>query len=132
MGEGGGRRKGVRDGRGRGEGGDGPPTQQSQGGQDGPSTSYEHDAGMSTQAEVPSTPQTQQNVATPTIASLSQAFLDRAPSPGFQQMMKQILLPVVPTPLASPALAEHRDEPPARGRGRRIPRHRGCGTGGHI
>ncbi|MED6183590.1 hypothetical protein PIB30_039170 [Stylosanthes scabra] len=151
-------------GRGHGEGGDGPPTEQSQG---GPSISHAHDVGTSTQAEVPSTPQTRQIVATPTIGSPSQTFLDGLSSPRFLQMMDQILLsePVsapsqsfmelgstppsahmpdpswemsfmeptaIPTPPTSPASAEHRDEPPARGRGRRIPRRRGCDTGRHI
>ncbi|MED6137584.1 hypothetical protein PIB30_066264 [Stylosanthes scabra] len=88
-GEGGDRGHGE-DGRGHRNGGDGPPTQQSQG---GPSTSHAHDAGRSTQVEVPTTPQIEQTVATPTIASPSQAFLDRLSSPWFQQMMDQILLP---------------------------------------
>ncbi|MED6186489.1 hypothetical protein PIB30_067139 [Stylosanthes scabra] len=39
---------------------------------------------------------------------------------------------IVSTPPVSTAPAEHRDEPPACGRGRRIPRRRGCDTGGHI
>ncbi|MED6211598.1 hypothetical protein PIB30_075319 [Stylosanthes scabra] len=38
----------------------------------------------------------------------------------------------VPTPPASPALAEQPDEPAERGRARRAPRRRGCGTGGHM
>ncbi|MED6157502.1 hypothetical protein PIB30_023700 [Stylosanthes scabra] len=38
----------------------------------------------------------------------------------------------LPTPPASPALAEQPDEPAARGRARRAPRRRGCGTGGHM
>ncbi|MED6153618.1 hypothetical protein PIB30_103870, partial [Stylosanthes scabra] len=77
--------------------------------------------------------------------------------PGFQQMMDEILMPgddfmvlggtppsahvpgpsweipfmapaSVPTPPVSPAPAEHPDQPPACGRGRRVPRCRGCGT----
>ncbi|MED6170694.1 hypothetical protein PIB30_033460 [Stylosanthes scabra] len=38
----------------------------------------------------------------------------------------------LPTPTASPAQAEHPDEPTARGQARRAPRRRGCGTGGHM
>ncbi|MED6169219.1 hypothetical protein PIB30_019513 [Stylosanthes scabra] len=38
----------------------------------------------------------------------------------------------LPTPPESPAPAEQAYEPAARGRARRAPRRRGCGTGGHM
>ncbi|MED6193555.1 hypothetical protein PIB30_020699 [Stylosanthes scabra] len=38
----------------------------------------------------------------------------------------------LPTPPASPAPAEQAYEPAARGRARRAPRRRGCGTKGHM
>ncbi|MED6152377.1 hypothetical protein PIB30_091486 [Stylosanthes scabra] len=55
MAEGRGRPRGWRGGRGRGEGSDTAPTQLSEG---GASTSHVHHAGTSTQADLPSTPQT--------------------------------------------------------------------------
>ncbi|MED6179620.1 hypothetical protein PIB30_002445 [Stylosanthes scabra] len=135
--------------------------------QGGLSTSHAHEMGTSMHAEVPAIPQTQQTVATPTIASSSQAFLDGLSSPRFQHVHSDLKEPVstpshsfmaalalvallsahmsgrawempfmeptaIPTPPASPASTEHRDELPARGRGHRIPRHRGCSIGGHI
>ncbi|MED6154955.1 hypothetical protein PIB30_001096 [Stylosanthes scabra] len=38
----------------------------------------------------------------------------------------------LPTPPVSPAPAEQPGEPTASGRARKAPRHRGCGTGGHM
>ncbi|MED6106148.1 hypothetical protein PIB30_002039 [Stylosanthes scabra] len=38
----------------------------------------------------------------------------------------------LPIPPASPAPAEHPDEPATRGRARRAPRRRGCGIRGHM
>ncbi|MED6132972.1 hypothetical protein PIB30_023870 [Stylosanthes scabra] len=39
---------------------------------------------------------------------------------------------ILPTPPASPAPAEQPNEPAVRGRARRVPRRRGCGTGDHM
>ncbi|MED6111365.1 hypothetical protein PIB30_051713 [Stylosanthes scabra] len=89
MAEGGGRRRGGRGGRGRREGGDTTPTQQSEG---GASTSHAHHAGTSTQADLPSTPQTQGTEIPSTIASPSQAWLDGLCSAMFQQMIDHILM----------------------------------------
>ncbi|MED6171579.1 hypothetical protein PIB30_041966 [Stylosanthes scabra] len=138
-----------RGGRGRREGKDAAPSQQTQ---SGAGSIHAHEAGTSTQAEVPSTPQSQQGVDTPTFSSPSQAFLAGHSSLGFQAMMEQILLPgdeyrpefdgppqhicrvlrMFLFPPASLAPGEHHDQSPARGRGRRIPRRRGCDTVGHI
>ncbi|MED6183240.1 hypothetical protein PIB30_036129 [Stylosanthes scabra] len=52
------------------------------------------------------------------------------PSPSWE--MPFIAPASMPTPPASPAPAEHPDQPLACGRGHRVPRRRGCGTEGHI
>ncbi|MED6155041.1 hypothetical protein PIB30_001723 [Stylosanthes scabra] len=165
MPEGYGRRRGAsrdgRGGRGRMEGGDTAPTQQTHG---GASTSLAVEvARMSTQADLPSTPQTQGTAIPSSLSSPSQqAFLDGLSSPGFQQMISGILqegdgsyrpdttpplaehvpggsweVPFMEparllAPLASPAPAEQSNEPAARGRDLKAPRRRGCGTGGHM
>ncbi|MED6133708.1 hypothetical protein PIB30_030566 [Stylosanthes scabra] len=182
-------RRSGRAGRGRREGGDTAPTQQTQG---GASTSQAiEEARTSSQAYISPTPQTQGTTIPSTMSSpLQQAFLDGLSSSGFQQMISDIMLeggsgyrpdtqfdgspvhldlnePVsgpshlfmaalggtppsaahvpdgswevpfmeparLPTPPASPAPAEQAYGPAARGRARSAPRHRGCGTGGHI
>ncbi|MED6180022.1 hypothetical protein PIB30_006512 [Stylosanthes scabra] len=183
--EGYGRRRGAsragKGGRGCVDGGDTTPTQQTQG--DASTSQAVEAVGMSTQSDIPSTPQTQ-GIAIPSSMSspLQQAFLDGLSNPGFQQMISDIMLegdgsyrpdtqfdgsqvhldlnePVSgpshvfmalggtppsaahvpggswevlfmePTHLPTP---ERLDEPPARGRARRAPRRRGCGTGGHM
>ncbi|MED6208528.1 hypothetical protein PIB30_045928 [Stylosanthes scabra] len=82
--------KGDRGSRGRGEGGDTAPTLQTQG---GASTSQAVEAaGTSTQADLPSTPQTQGTAIPSSLCSLSQTLLDMLSSPRFQQMISDILL----------------------------------------
>ncbi|MED6194210.1 hypothetical protein PIB30_026327 [Stylosanthes scabra] len=73
------------------EGGDTAPTQQTQG---GASTSQAvEDAGTSSQAYLPSTPQTQGTAIPSRMSSLlQQAFLDGLSSLGFQQMISDIML----------------------------------------
>ncbi|MED6147421.1 hypothetical protein PIB30_043891 [Stylosanthes scabra] len=66
------------------------PTQQSQG---GASTSRAHHAGSSSRADLLSTPQNQGIEIPSTSASPSQAWPHGLSSPGFQQLMQEILLP---------------------------------------
>ncbi|MED6188011.1 hypothetical protein PIB30_081876 [Stylosanthes scabra] len=83
-------RRGGRAGRGRGEGGDAAPTQQTQG---GASTSRAvEEAGTSSQAYLSPTPQTQGTTIPSTMSSpSSQAFLDALHSPGFEQLMSGMM-----------------------------------------
>ncbi|MED6179972.1 hypothetical protein PIB30_005771 [Stylosanthes scabra] len=82
--------KGGRGSRGRGERCDTASTQKTQG---GANTSQAVEvAGTSTQADLPSTPQTQWTAIASSLISPLQAFLDGLSSPGFQQMITDILL----------------------------------------
>ncbi|MED6132574.1 hypothetical protein PIB30_020220 [Stylosanthes scabra] len=83
--------RGRKAGRGRGEGGDTAPTQQTQG---GASTSRAiEDARTSSQAYLPCTPQTQGTAIPLSMSSPSQqAFLDGLSSPGFEQLINDITL----------------------------------------
>ncbi|MED6193949.1 hypothetical protein PIB30_023965 [Stylosanthes scabra] len=83
-------RRGGRAGRGRGEGGDTAPTQQTQG---GASTSQAvEEAETSSHAYLPSTPQTQGTTIPSTISSpLQQEFLDGLSSPTFQHFISGVL-----------------------------------------
>ncbi|MED6208906.1 hypothetical protein PIB30_049543 [Stylosanthes scabra] len=78
-------------------GGDAAPTQQTQG---GASTSQAvEEAGTSSQAYLSPTPQTQGTTIPSTMSSPSQqAFLDGLSSPGFQQMISDIILEGVVVP----------------------------------
>ncbi|MED6216031.1 hypothetical protein PIB30_003676 [Stylosanthes scabra] len=72
------------------------------------------------------------------VFALSRPFMALSSTPpsahmsGLSWEMLFMETAAVPTPHVSPVPAEHRDEPPARGRDHRIPRCRGYGTGGHI
>ncbi|MED6193565.1 hypothetical protein PIB30_020709 [Stylosanthes scabra] len=81
---------GGRTGRGHGEGGDVASTQQTQG---GASTSQAvEEAGTSSQAYLSPTPQTQGTTIPSTMGSPSQqAFLDGLHSPGFEQLISDIM-----------------------------------------
>ncbi|MED6120668.1 hypothetical protein PIB30_022950 [Stylosanthes scabra] len=83
-------RKGGRAGRGRGEGGDAAPTQQTQG---SVTTSQAvEEAGTSSQAYLGPTPQTQGTTIPSTMSSPSQqTFLDGLHSPGFEQLINNIM-----------------------------------------
>ncbi|MED6202203.1 hypothetical protein PIB30_102992 [Stylosanthes scabra] len=68
------------------------------------------------------------------VSGPSQSFmaLGSTPSQHMSGLSWEMPLPApvhVLTPSASPALAEHHNQPPARARGCRIRRRRGCGTG---
>ncbi|MED6148598.1 hypothetical protein PIB30_054569 [Stylosanthes scabra] len=148
-------RRGSIAGRGRGEGGDAVPTQQTQG---GASTSWAvEEAGTSSQAYLSPTPQTQGTTILSTMSSPSQqAFLDALHSPGFEQLMSDIMReggsayrpdtqfdgsPVhldLKEPMSglshlfmalggTPPSASH-----VPGRARRALRRQGCNTGGHM
>ncbi|MED6208410.1 hypothetical protein PIB30_044746 [Stylosanthes scabra] len=83
-------RRSDRVGRGRGEGVDTAPTQQTQG---GASTSQAvKEAGTSSHAYLSPTPQTQGITISSTMSSpLQQAFLDGVHSPGFEQLISDIM-----------------------------------------
>ncbi|MED6146819.1 hypothetical protein PIB30_038220 [Stylosanthes scabra] len=72
------------------------------------------------------------------VSSLSQVFMALGGTPPLAHMpgpswkMPFMDPAFVSTPPASPTLAEHPDQSLACGRGHRVPRHRGCGVGGHI
>ncbi|MED6197365.1 hypothetical protein PIB30_055831 [Stylosanthes scabra] len=83
-------RRGGRAGRGREEVGDTTPTQQTQGGAS--ISQAVEDAGTSSQAYLPSTPQTQGTAIPTSMSSPSQqAFLNGLSSVGFQEMISDIL-----------------------------------------
>ncbi|MED6191997.1 hypothetical protein PIB30_006145 [Stylosanthes scabra] len=152
----------------------------------GASSSQAHEVGTTQQSEVPPTPQAHFDCGTPTFGSLSQDFLVRLNSPGFQRTLQQIFTrdtiyrpyvdgshgqiqvdlnepasypshmfmtyagtpPSAYTPepyvVASETAPDPAPDDPAAhdrdgdeggvpmGRGRRVPRRRGCGTWGHM
>ncbi|MED6193679.1 hypothetical protein PIB30_021820 [Stylosanthes scabra] len=83
--------RGGRASRGRGDGGESAPTQQTQGGAS--TIQMVVAAGTSTQADFPSTPQTQGIEIPLSLGSPLQALLDGLFSRGFQQILSNILLP---------------------------------------
>ncbi|MED6155957.1 hypothetical protein PIB30_010304 [Stylosanthes scabra] len=114
--------KASRGGKGRVEGGDMAPTQQTQG---GASTSQGVEAVHLDLNEPVSGP-------SHVLMALGGTPPSTAHVPDGSWEVSFMEPARLPTPPASPAPTEQPDEPATRGRARRAPRRRGCGTGGHT
>ncbi|MED6203030.1 hypothetical protein PIB30_111525, partial [Stylosanthes scabra] len=119
--------------------------------QPGPSQAGPSQAGPSQDSWISTTPQHHFDSSTPVLGSPSQDFLVGLNSPGFQRHLQQIFtsdtvyrpefdgnpyaLVSDPAPAGPPQddavpITDADDGGAPRGRGRRVPRRRACGTGG--